>query len=196
MVMSNMKIVVASGNKGKIREIKQILEGYDIVTMKEIGFTEEPVEDGETFEENALIKAKAVYDFCHLPCLADDSGLCVTALDNRPGVYSARYSGGDDEDNNDLLLKELSDKTDRSAKYCCAIVLYAGEDKVFTAYGEATGHILTERQGANGFGYDPLFYSDDLGMSFGVADAQTKHTVSHRARALKDLYAQIKDKEL
>lgn len=190
------KIVVASGNKNKLREIAEIFKGYEVVSMQDAGFSEEIEENGKTFEENALIKARAVCNALHLPALADDSGLCVAALGGAPGVYSARYAGvhGDDGANNALLLKNLEDvpEEDRGAYFesCVALVFPDGQE--VTASGRTYGHILFEEEGKNGFGYDPLFYSNELKKGFGVASAEEKNAVSHRAKALAALSEKIK----
>ena len=188
-------LVVASNNKGKIKEIKAILGGvYNVVTMAELGFTADIEENGSSFYENALIKAKAVSLALGVDALADDSGLCVTALNDAPGIYSAHYSGehGNDKDNNNLLLKNLKNATDRSAKFVSSVVLHTAKGEVFSGYGETHGNILYKEEGENGFGYDPLFYSNDLQKSFGVALAEEKNVVSHRYRALCDLANKLK----
>lgn len=188
------KLVVASSNKGKIKEITKILGNrFEIIPMKELGYTDEIIENGSTFFENALIKAKAVSIALGVPALADDSGLCVTALNGAPGIYSARYSGehGNDKENNMLLLKNLNAKTDRSAKFVSSVVLYYPDGRYIEGCGETYGTILFEEQGNNGFGYDPLFLSDDLNKSFGVATDIEKNAVSHRFRALCDLSAKL-----
>ena len=190
------RLVLASNNFGKLRELRAILgDMYDVVSMREAGFSEEIEEDGETFEENALIKARAVSKFCGCAALADDSGLSVDALNGRPGVHSARYCGvhGDDEANNQLLFKELENVEDekRTARYECAIAMCApGLDDV-VAYGACEGLILREYRGEGGFGYDPMFFSTDLGMTFAEASAEAKNGVSHRARAIKALLEKL-----
>lgn len=186
--MELSKIVVASGNAGKIAEIKSIFNGVEILSMKELGFDEDVEETGTTFRENAFIKAKAVGDSLGLPALSDDSGLCVDALDGAPGIFSARFSGKGDVGNRQLLLERLAGESNRKAHFASAVCLYfpqTGE----TVYGEGRvdGHILTEEIGTNGFGYDCLFFCDDLQKSFGVASAEEKNGVSHRYRALCDL---------
>lgn len=182
------KIVLASGNKGKIREIKKMLYPYEVVGYKELGFDFEIEENGETFYDNALIKAKTIAERIGEPVLADDSGLCVDALGGAPGVYSARYAGdGIDEHNNDLLLKNLENVTDRKAYFICCMVLYYPDGKIVTAEGKTFGEILKERRGTNGFGYDPLFYSYDLNKSLGEASDEEKNSISHRSRALQIL---------
>ena len=187
------KIVVASGNAGKLKEIQAILDEYEIVGYKQEGLDFEIEEDGETFYENALIKAKAVSQALGIPALADDSGLMVDALDGAPGIYSARYAGdGIDEHNNALLLENLKGKTNRKAKFVCCLVYYTPDGEIITATGETHGQILEKEQGSNGFGYDPLFLSDDLGVSLGGASPEDKNTISHRFRALKALKEKLK----
>lgn len=184
------KLVIATSNKGKLKEIKEMLGGiYEIVSMKDVGFNAEIKETGETFEENSLLKAKAVYDFCHLPSLADDSGLMVDALNGAPGVYSARYAGEDHSDkaNRQKLLKELSDVSLRTAKFVSVITLIDENEDVFVGIGETKGEITREERGENGFGYDSLFFSYDLQKTFGQATDEEKNEVSHRSRALADL---------
>lgn len=181
-------IVAASGNAGKIREISEILNDYRVISCKELGFTDDIEETGKTFYDNALIKAETVAKALNMPALADDSGLCVTALSGAPGVYSARYSGtGTDEGNIDKLLKETENVSDRSAKFVSAVVVYYPDGKIVSAQGETFGEILRARRGNGGFGYDPVFYSYDLKKSFGEASAEEKNSVSHRARALAKL---------
>lgn len=181
-------IVAASGNAGKIREISEILNDYRVISCKELGFTDDIEETGKTFYDNALIKAETVAKALNMPALADDSGLCVTALSGAPGVYSARYSGtGTDEGNIDKLLKETENISDRSAKFVSAVVVYYPDGKIVSAQGETFGEILRARRGNGGFGYDPVFYSYDLKKSFGEASAEEKNSVSHRARALAEL---------
>ena len=188
-------LVIASNNKGKLKEIKAILgDKYNVVPMAELGFNAEIEENGVTFYDNALIKAKAVSLALGVDALADDSGLCVTALNGAPGVYSARYAGahGNDKENNALLLKNLENKTDRSAKFVSSVVLYTVNGEIFEGYGETHGKILDKEQGENGFGYDPLFYSNDLNMSLGLADPIEKNKISHRFRALQELRGKLK----
>ncbi len=188
------QIVLASGNKGKLAEFREILKGYDIVTPRELNIDFDVEETGETFFDNALIKAKALFALCGKPTLADDSGLCVNALDGRPGVFSARYSGKGDKANNDKLLAELADKTDRSAYFESCIVYYDGNE-VLSATGRVYGKIANSPIGDNGFGYDPLFIPDELdGRTFGQAGAEQKNAISHRGRALSALFDILNDK--
>ena len=183
------KLVLASNNFGKLRELRVMLgDKFDVCSMREMGIEMDVEETGETFEENALIKAKALLDVCGCATLADDSGLCVDALGGRPGVYSARYCGvhGDDEANNQLLLKELENVDEpRKAHYGAAVALCRPGHEPIVVYGRCDGEILREYRGTGGFGYDPLFKSDDLGVTFAEADPESKNRVSHRARAIE-----------
>ena len=182
-----MKIVVASGNAHKLAEIAEILTGFELVSMRQIGFDGEIDENGSTFRENAYIKAKFIADLFNLPALADDSGLCVDALDGAPGVYSARYSGGGDKENRKLLLKNLENAAIRTARFKSAVCLCFPDGKTIFGEGACEGKILFEDTGNGGFGYDPVFFSEDLQKSFGEATAEEKNRVSHRFRALNDL---------
>lgn len=182
-----MKIVAATGNAHKLKEFRTILHDFEIVSESEAGFTDEVLETGETFSENALIKAVAVCKKTGLPALADDSGLCVEALGGAPGIYSARYSGGGDAENRKLLLENLGKEENRRAYFVCAVALVFPNGKTITCEGRSYGKILFEERGVNGFGYDPLFLSDDLGVSFAEASEEQKNLVSHRGRALKKL---------
>ena len=182
-----MKIIVASGHAHKLEDIAKILTGFELVSMRDIGFDGDIEEIGATFKENALIKAKFIAEKFSLPALADDSGLCVDALGGAPGVYSARYSGGGDKQNRALLLKNLENAKDRSARFKCALCLYFPDGKVIFGEGACEGKILFEDTGNGGFGYDPIFFSNDLQKSFGQATAEEKNKVSHRFRALNDL---------
>ena len=179
-------IVLASANKGKIREISKMLPNFNVVGYKDMGLDFDIEENGTSFYENALIKAKAVSEALNLPSLADDSGLEVDSLGNAPGIYSARYSeSGTDEDNNKLLLKNLEGKERRARFVCCMVYYDNGE--IITHSGKTEGEILFSEQGTNGFGYDPLFLSYDLNKSLGVATEQEKNSISHRSRALKGI---------
>ncbi len=191
--MEKQKLVLASGNKHKIIEIGQMLPEFEVVGYKDFGYDFEIEENGKTFYENALIKAKTVSETLNLPALADDSGICVDALNGEPGIYSARYAGdGIDEHNNQLLLEKMKDQTNRKAKFVCCIVFYKPNGEIVTATGETHGQILFEEQGENGFGYDPLFFSDDLQKCLGVASAEEKNTISHRFRAINALKDKLK----
>ncbi len=187
------KIILASNNAHKIKEFKEIFKTYEIVPMKEIGFTEEIIENGTTFEENSKIKTTAISNFLkrnnlNYMVMADDSGLCVDALNGDPGVYSARYGGSpSDQDHRDLLLKNLEGKLNRDAKFVCVITLQKPTGETVVGYGEVPGTILTKETGDTSFGYDCLFHSTELNKCFGVATAEEKNSVSHRGRAIADL---------
>lgn len=186
-------IVLASANKGKIREISDMLPEFKVVGYKDMGLDFEIEENGKTFYENALIKAKAVSEALNLPALADDSGLEVDALNGAPGIYSARYSeSGTDEDNNKLLLKNLEGK-ERTARFVCCMVYY-DKGEIITHFGKTEGEILLSEQGNNGFGYDPLFLSYDLNKSLGIASEQEKNSISHRSRALSGIIKKLKER--
>lgn len=192
MENSKKTIVLASGNAHKIKEIQDMLPEFIVRGYKEFGLDFEIEENGSTFYENALIKAKTVSQALGVIALSDDSGICAEALGDEPGIYSARYAGdGIDEHNNDLLLKNLEDKENRKAKFVCCMVMYYPDGKIVSATGETHGEILKERQGENGFGYDPIFFNYDLNKCFGIATKEEKNAVSHRFRALKKLREQI-----
>ena len=187
--MEKIKLVVATGNAHKLREIAEIFTEYTVLSQKQMGFDEDVEETGTTFAENALIKARAASKALGCIALADDSGLCVDALDGAPGVYSARYCGyhGDDKANRDLLIKNMQGVTNRRAHFTSAVALVYPDGKEIVALGHTYGNILTKETGEGGFGYDCLFESEDLGKSFGLATAEEKNAVSHRFRALQAL---------
>lgn len=189
--MQYQKIVLASSNQGKIREVKDIFSDFEIITMHELGFNEEIEETGKTFRENAYIKAETIARRFNMPALADDSGLCVDSLAGAPGVYSARFSGEGDKANRQLLLKRMEHVTDRRAHFESVVCLCMPDGKAKFGTGRTEGKILQEEIGTNGFGYDPLFFSDDLKKSFGLASEEEKNSVSHRFRALQDLRTRI-----
>ena len=192
--MEKSRIVLASSNAGKIRELKELLKDFEIAGYKESGYDFEIKETGNSFYENALIKAKAVFNATGLPAISDDSGLKVNALGGAPGIYSARYSGGNDADNIEKLLSELKDKTDRTASFSCCMVYYDGK-RIIAETGTTKGEILFSPQGENGFGYDSVFYSYDLKKPFGLATEKEKNSVSHRSRALKEIVKKIEEHE-
>ncbi len=194
-----MKIVIATQNKGKLSEYKQLLgDKFEVLSAADVDFFDEVDENGTTFEENSYIKAKALYDFCRIPALADDSGLMVDALNGAPGVFSARYAGrhGDDVKNYTLLLKNLEGVENRSAHFKTAITFILNENAVFTASGETYGKILERPDGDKGFGYDPVFFSDELNKSFGVCQEEEKNKVSHRCKAVKNLLKILKNNHI
>ena len=185
-----MKLVIASNNRHKIAEIKSILAGkFDqILSLSEAGIEVDPEENGATFAENALIKARACYALAGCACLADDSGLMVDALNGEPGVYSARYAGEpcNDENNNAKLLENLDGTENRTAHFVSVVALVDGEREI-TAEGKTSGTILLEGRGTGGFGYDPLFYAFELGKTYAEATQEEKNGISHRAKALQGL---------
>ena len=186
------KIVLASNNKHKVKEIKEILSGIELLTLNDIGFNEEIDETGTTFLENALIKAETVSNFLKnnnldYDVLSDDSGLSCIALDGKPGVYSARYASDHDiKLNRTKLISDLKDK-DKKAYFNCTLVLYHIDGKYEYAEGKTYGTIIEEEKGDTSFGYDCIFLSDDLKKTFGEATDQEKNSVSHRFRALKQI---------
>ena len=196
-----MELLIASNTKHKIEEIKAVLQGkFDkITTLSEEGIYCDPDETGATFAENALIKAQAVAKYTNKAVLADDTGLCVRALGGRPGVYSARYAsddpladkGHDSAANRRKLLRELQGASDRSAYFQTVVVLLQPSGKVVYGEGKVEGEILNQEQGANGFGYDCVFYSHELNKTFAEASPAEKLSVSHRSRALTDLLTKI-----
>jgi XTP/dITP diphosphohydrolase len=195
-----MKIVLASRNKKKIKELEDLLAKHipeiEVFSLDDIGFEGEIVEDGEGFDDNAYIKASTVARLGYIG-VGDDSGLCVDALGGAPGVYSARYAGehGDDAANNALLLKNLSDKEDRTARFVCAIACVFPDD-VETAHifrGEVEGKIIDEYRGEGGFGYDPLFYYEPFGKTLAEMSAEEKNSISHRGRAIENFAQNLKE---
>lgn len=194
-----MKVIAATKNKGKIREMHEILSPLDIeiISQQEMGIELDVEETGDTFVKNALIKARAVAMVCDYPVLADDSGICVEALDGAPGVRSARYAGDNatDEDKINKMLAEIGDNENRKAKFVTAVAFIFPDGREVTAEGEVKGHITKEPKGNNGFGYDPIFFSDELGKTFAEGTDDEKNSVSHRGRALKKLYEKLKAME-
>ena len=187
------KIVLATRNKGKIREVKEILGnlGIEFLTLDGLGPIPEVEEDGKTFLDNAVKKAREISSYTGLPALADDSGLEVDRLSGAPGVYSARFAGPDasDADRYEKLLSLLDGvpEDERAARFRCAVALALPGGEVITAEGSCDGRIADHPRGAGGFGYDPVFISRDLGITFAEASAELKNSVSHRRRALLKL---------
>ena len=188
----NMKrtIVFATGNEGKMREIRQIMKGIhvELLSMKEAGIEADIVEDGESFAENAVIKAKAVAEKTNHIVLADDSGLEIDYLNKEPGIYSARYMGEDTSYDlkNANLLERLEGVPDekRTARFVCAIAAAMPDGEVFTTVGVIEGRIGYEIKGENGFGYDPIFYLPEYGCTSAQLSEEEKNAISHRGRAL------------
>ena len=185
-----VKILLATGNPHKARELSAMLSGCDVEvrTLKDVGFAGEIIEDGETFEENAEIKARAAASLGYIG-VGDDSGLCVDFLGGAPGVYSARYAGEpcDNSKNNEKLLSEMAGVPEdkRGAKFVCVICCVFPDGRKIVSRGECPGRILTSYAGSGGFGYDPLFYCTERGKSYAEMTEEEKNSVSHRARAMK-----------
>ena len=183
-----MKLAIATNNAHKLSEIRAILgDSFEqLLSLKDLGIDVDVEETGTTLEENALLKARTICKLCKLPTLADDTGLMVDALDGAPGVYSARYAGEahNDANNRALLLKNLEGKTSRRAHFSTVIAIGYPNGDFITANGRVEGSILHEERGSEGFGYDSLFYSDELGKTFAQATPEEKNSVSHRGRAL------------
>lgn len=192
-----MKLIIASNNAHKITEIREILGGYfeEILSLREAGIDHETVEDGKTFLENAYKKASEITALAGCCALADDSGICVDALDGAPGIYSARFCGvhGDDEANNRLLLEKLSGECHRGAHYTCAAVLTYPDGRSITGEGRFYGEITRAPDGENGFGYDPLFYVPGFGCTVARLSPEEKNAVSHRSIALHRILSQLKE---
>lgn len=186
-----MEIIIATNNQGKVREFKAKLKGYDVFSLKDKGIDIEVEEDGKTFEENAIKKARAVADLTGILTMADDSGLEVFALDNAPGIYSARYGGEglDDKKRYEKLLSEMEGKSNRGARFVSVIALCYPDGRDVTLRGECYGEITNAPKGEGGFGYDPVFYYAPLNQTFGEISLDDKNKISHRARALDKLEA-------
>ena len=190
------KLILASNNAKKVKEIKEILEGLpiEVKSLKDEGIDIDVVEDGKTFEENAKKKAKEIYEFLlskgkkDFIVLADDSGLEVDYLNGEPGIYSARYSGehGNDDKNNEKLLENLEGvpKEKRGAQFVCQLSLFTDKGEDYTVRGEVRGFIIESIQGKGGFGYDPLFFYEPFNKTFGELEAEEKNKISHRGIAL------------
>ena len=191
-----MKLIIASNNNHKLIEIKAILGGLfeEILSMREAGIEHETIEDGSTFMENAVKKAKESAEISGCCALADDSGICVDALDGAPGIYSARFCGhhGDDEANNRLLLEKLEGRGDRGAHYTCAIALVYPDGRQVCAEGYMYGQIGYEEKGENGFGYAPLFFLPEYGCTAAQLSPEEKNLISHRASALHALLEKLR----
>ena len=197
-----MKVILASKNPHKLTELSAILSqhGFEIALESEYGLDIDVDETGTTFEENSLLKAEAVMKASGLPVLADDSGLMVDALDGAPGVYSARYGHkSSDGERTAFLLENMKDVPDekRTAKFVCVITCLWPDGRKIVARGECPGVITREVHGENGFGYDPVFYLPELGMTYAELPSEQKNAISHRARALQDFcgkYQQMQEK--
>ena len=193
-----MKLILASNNAHKLKEIKEILGGRfdEILTLREAGIEHETVEDGETFLDNARKKAHEIAELSGCCALADDSGLCVDALGGAPGLYSARFAGvhGDDRANNALLLEKLKGVEDRAAHFTCDVVLAWPDGRELSAEGRLYGVIAQEPAGCGGFGYDPLFYLPERGCTNAQLPPGEKNRIGHRGKALRALLEKLEDR--
>lgn len=190
-----MKLVFATHNQNKAKEIQSIMpEGIEIISLNDLKHFDEIPETGATLEENAIIKAQFVHDKFLMNCFADDTGLEIEALNNQPGVYSARYAGEskDSNANMDLVLEKLKDITNRKARFRTVIALYRGND-LHLFEGIVEGVILEKKQGTNGFGYDPIFEPEKTGKSFAQMEMHEKNKMSHRARAFQKMVDFLKN---
>ena len=195
-----MKIVLASRNRHKIKELEALLnkytEGVEVISLDEAGIFGEIEENGSDFRENALIKARAAAASGYIG-MGDDSGLCVRALGGAPGIYSARYAGehGNDSANNRLLLENLKGKTDRYAEFVCSIACVFPDGREICVDGKVEGRILEEPSGEGGFGYDPLFFYEPFGKTLAQTTPEEKNSVSHRGRAIEALALALREKK-
>ena len=190
-----MKLAIATNNAHKLQEIRAILSGQfdDLLSLKDLGIDVDVEETGTTLEENALLKARTIQAICHIPTLADDTGLMVDALGGAPGVYSARYAGEEHNDasNRALLLKNLQNEQNRNAHFATVIAIVYPNGDFITSKGRVEGVILREERGNEGFGYDSLFYSYELKKTFAEASQEEKNSVSHRGRALRAMLEKL-----
>ena len=197
--MTEFKLILATSNKDKAREIAEILEGtpFVVTTMKEEGFDPDIVEDGKTFEENALIKARAVHELAKgAYVMADDSGLCIDALDGAPGIYSARFCGEDSTYPEKFakifeMLKDVPEEN-RTAKFVCSIAVVRPDGSEFTVRGEICGVLHEKPMGDGGFGYDPIFYVPEFGMTTAQMTKEQKNSISHRGKASRAMAEKLK----
>lgn len=190
------KLIFATNNQGKVNEIKQILgEGYDVYSLKDLDIHTDIVEDGKTFEENAIIKAKAICEETHEMVLADDSGFEVDYLGGEPGIYSARYLGEDtsyDVKNAEILRRcEEAGDDERAARFVCVIACACPDGRVETTKGVVEGVLAREPKGTNGFGYDPIFYLPERGCTTGEMEPEEKNKISHRGIALRKMVEKL-----
>ncbi len=198
-VPERKRLIIASNNAGKIREFKELLSpfGFEVISMRDAGFDEEIVEDGETFEENAHIKARAVWEATKTPTIADDSGLEIDFLDGAPGVYSARYAGegATDKERCEKVLNEMHGvaRELRDARFVCSIYFIYAEDDEYSVNGEVRGYIGEKPKGKNGFGYDPIFMLNDDDSMATIGDEE-KNNISHRANAFGQLSKILEEK--
>ena len=194
-----MKLAIATNNAHKLQEIRAILSGQfdELLSLKDLGIDVDVEETGTTLEENALLKARTIQAICHIPTLADDTGLMVDALGGAPGVYSARYAGEEHNDasNRALLLKNLQNEQNRNAHFATVIAIVYPSGDFITSKGRVEGEILREERGNKGFGYDSLFYSYELKKTFAEASQEEKNSVSHRGRALRAMLEKLQNEK-
>ena len=198
--MTEFKLILATSNKDKAREIAEILDGtpFVVTTMKEEGFDPDIVEDGKTFEENALIKARAIHALASgAYVMADDSGLCIDALDGAPGIYSARFCGEDSTYPEKFakifeMLKDVPEEK-RTAKFVCSIAVVRPDGSEFTVRGEVCGVLHEKPMGDGGFGYDPIFYVPEFGMTTAQMTKEQKNSISHRGKASRAMAEKLKE---
>ncbi len=190
------EIIIATHNDGKLKEFKYVLKKYNIncIGLSDLNFYEDIIEDGSTFEENALIKAKYIYDIYKKPVLSDDSGLCISALNNEPGIYSARYKGLETfEEKMNYILSKIS--SDRSAYFTCTLCLYT-HDNISYFEGRLSGEIDYKITGANGFGYDPFFIPNNYNESLACLSSEEKNNISHRSEAIRKFAEYLNEKNI
>lgn len=194
------EVILASSNQGKVREVQAMLQdmGMRVVPLCETGFTDEIEENGSTFAENAALKAETVRDALHKPVLADDSGLEIDCLDKQPGIYSARYLGHDTpyDLKNKMILEKLEGvaEEDRSARFVCAMALALPDGETIITQATMEGMIGYESRGENGFGYDPIFYLPEFGMTSAEITPAQKNEISHRAKALRKMKEALQER--
>ncbi|MDL2238063.1 XTP/dITP diphosphatase [Christensenellaceae bacterium OttesenSCG-928-K19] len=189
------KLIIATNNQGKVKEFKAMLGEYydEILSLKDVGINVDVVEDGETFHQNSAKKAVEISKLVEGDVLADDSGLCVDALDGAPGIYSARFSGENatDEENNAKLLQLMATQPNKKARFVCALVLANNGKELLSVEDFTEGTILDSPRGESGFGYDPLFFNEEHGKTFAELSLDVKNQISHRARALRRLQQEL-----
>lgn len=196
--MTPKRVLIATTNKGKMEDIREIFKDLNLKFLSYLDFENYPdvIEDGDTFEANAALKAKAAFEYFKMPVIADDSGLSVDQLNGNPGVFSARFAGKNatDDENNQKLIRELKKYPEpHLAKYICIAVYYDGND-VVSVYGDCKGKVIMQGRGKNGFGYDPYFIPDGYELTMGELSLQKKNKISHRLRAfeqLKDILSKL-----
>jgi len=192
-----MRLILATNNQNKVREFGEILAdtGVEVISQRQAGIDLEVEETGSTFGENSFLKADAACRASGLAAIADDSGICVDALGGEPGVFSARYGGGglDDEGRNALLVKNMQGKTDRTARYVCAVTCVFPDGTVLRTEAQCVGQLLEQGRGKGGFGYDPLFYIPQLGKTTAELSPEKKNAISHRGKAVRAMKEKIED---